>query len=66
MEKSNQETRKMLKDSVNNKLKKFSTTLINSIQEMITKQIEESNKNMMAAIQTAMKASTITHQHPFK
>ena len=51
MEKSNEETQKTIKDSVNNTLKVFQATVIESVQEMITTQIDQSNKHMMAEVQ---------------
>ena len=51
MEKSNEETQKTIKDSVNNTLKDFLATVIESVQEMITNQIDKSSKHMMAGVQ---------------
>ena len=51
MEKSNEETRKTINASVNNNLKDFQATVIESVQEMITTQIDKSNKHTMAGVQ---------------
>ena len=51
MEKSNEETQKTIKDSVNNTSKDFQATVIESVQEMITNQIDKLNKRMMADVQ---------------
>ena len=51
IEKSNEETQKTIKDSVNNTLTDFQATVIESVQEMITNQIDKSNKRMMADVQ---------------
>ena len=51
LEKSNEETQKTIKDSVNKTLKDFQATVIESVQEMITIQIDKSNKHMMAGVQ---------------
>ena len=44
MEKSNEENQKTIKDSVNNNLKDFQATVIESVQGMITTQIDKSHK----------------------
>ena len=50
MVKINEETQKTIKYSVNNTLKDFQTTVNEIVQEMITNQIEKSNKHMMAEV----------------
>ena len=46
-----EETQKAIKYSENNTLKDFQTIVIESVQEMITNQIDKSNKHMMAGVQ---------------
>ena len=58
MEKSNEETQKTIKASVNNNLKYFQATVIDSVQEMITTQIDKSSKHMMAGVQEMISKQT--------
>ena len=58
MEKSNEETRKTINASVNNNLKDFQATVIESVQEMITTQIDKSNKHMMTGVQEMISKQT--------
>ena len=58
MEKSNEETRKTINASVNNNLKDFQATVIESVQEMITTQIDKSNKHTMAGVQEMISKKT--------
>ena len=51
LEKSNDETQKTTKDSIHNILKDFRSTLIESVPEIITNQIEKSNKYTMTGVQ---------------
>ena len=58
MEKSNEETRKTINASVNNNLKDFQATVIESVHEMITTQINISNKHMMEGVQEMISKQT--------